>query len=145
MIARLIVVQVFSVIVAALILWLALTLARGQGLEHPVYGYQPQPHSHESEVGKFYETWQRPDARLADGKRHISCCNKMDCEAPEIISRGGKLFARNHKRRPGLDTELPEQLMEHNQEKDGRESPDGKTHVCANHTGVICVVLGSGT
>ena len=157
MISRIVVLQVIAAIALAAFIWLWLATAQSIGQEagrlvsdgrsgQLVYSMQPKPtpHTHDGGVGEFYQTWRKPNERDFTGKRITTCCNTMDCEAPEIITRAGQLYVRNHKMMPGRDVLLPDKLMEHNQ-PDPRESPDGRTHVCANHTGVLCVVLGSGT
>ena len=92
---------------------------------------------------KFYQNWQRPDFRNDKHERTNSCCNKRDCEPVEIIYENGHYYAKlRTATRPVL---IPDNLIEANQ-PDPRESPDGLSHVCWNHTNnmILCAVLGSG-
>lgn len=91
---------------------------------------------------KFYSTWNRPDYRTDSGERFTSCCNKHDCFPAEIKVSKGKFSFRKEGTLGGY-TPIPDALMEHNQ-PDPRESPDGRSHVCANGTYVYCATLGNG-
>jgi hypothetical protein len=95
------------------------------------------------EVGRFIANWKQPINRTADGKRVISCCSEMDCDAAEIVSKNGKLYVRNHKMAQGRDVLIPDHLIEQNQQ-DPTESPDGRNYACMNHSGLLCVTLGAG-
>jgi hypothetical protein len=95
------------------------------------------------DLGRFYANWRQPINRTADGERVISCCSDMDCEPAEIVMKGGKYYVRNHKMARGRDVLVPDHLIEQNQ-RDMKESPDGRNHACLNHSGVLCVTLGAG-
>lgn len=86
---------------------------------------------------KFYSDWRRPPNRTT------SCCSLTDCyplDNNNLKMNGGKWFIFN--KFTNQWTLVPESLIESNQ-PDPRESPDGRGHVCANWTGVLCFVLGS--
>ena len=99
---------------------------------------------------KFYSNWYRPDLDLRDprgdpnGRRLNSCCNKQDCEPAEIVYQNGHYFAKL--RTANGPVLIPDVIIEANQ-SDPRESPDGRSHVCWNHTtnAIYCAVLGSAT
>lgn len=99
------------------------------------------PHDHSGEVGKFYETWKKPNMRNAAGQRIFSCCNKSDCAPVEIVIKNGSTYVRGHFLSPNEDVHFPDYLHEHNQ-PDARESPDGRNHACLNASGPLCLVLG---
>lgn len=91
---------------------------------------------------KFYSNWMRPGG---EGRQHryTSCCSQRDCSPATIVMKDGRYYVRNHKMAPNQDVLIPERLLESNQ-PDPRESPDGQSHACLDHTGqVLCVVLGS--
>lgn len=95
-----------------------------------------QEHSHEGEVGKFYQNWMRPDNRFQ------SCCNNQDCQAVSHVRRtdGQWQFQRTI---DNVWVVVPDSKIE-NYSKDARDSPDGKSHLCSNGELVFCAVLGNG-
>jgi hypothetical protein len=100
-------------------------------------------HRHDGDVGRFYETWQRPHIRKADGARYSSCCSKADCGPVQIVIRNGATYVKGHFLRPNEEVHFPDYLHEHNH-PDARESPDGRNHACMNPHGLpLCLVLGS--
>lgn len=97
-----------------------------------------QEHYHGSEVipgvvGRFYETWMRPDSPS------ISCCSRMDCDAVEEVRNVGGQW-RAKRRKDGIWLSIPPQKIETN-----RDSPDGRAHMCSLGTQVFCFIVGSGT
>ena len=108
--------------------------ARGQEHHHP-----PQ----DMEIHrKFYSTWNRPNG---GEPRPYSCCNEHDCYPAAFKNVGGTWFALRREDKRWVV--IPDNLMEHNQ-RDPRESPDGRNHVCMQAPGlsnqVYCATLGSG-
>ncbi len=109
-----------------------------------VYGDDHQhPAADEAIHDKFYSTWQIPN----NGNQRISsCCNKQDCYPATVRKRagGGWEFER---REDKVWIRVPERLIEQNQ-LDPRESPDDRSHVCAQPPGqsdtVFCFTFGSG-
>jgi hypothetical protein len=121
---------------AALLYWL-LYAASGQELHQ---------HTHDGEVGHFYQTWMRPgyDARgFLTGHRQHSCCNEKDCYSTSFKLVGGTWFTQ--RREDGEWMPIPVRILEENQ-PDPRDSPDGRGHVCMPppDKGNFCAVLGKG-
>jgi hypothetical protein len=121
-------------------LWLALMAWVGMTI-----GAVAQHHHHPTEtitgeVGKFYETWMRPDMP------HVSCCNLKDCYATAAKFENGRWRAQ--RREDGKWLTIPESKIERN-----RDMPDGRAHLCAAtphgessyENGVICFGVGSGS
>lgn len=102
--------------------------------------------SEERQVYEFYARWMRPKGRF-EGMTHraASCCNKTDCFPVEEIRKvAGTYFVRV--RTPnGLSPEykVDASIIEANQ-RDPRESPDGRSHACIIGGMVVCFVEGSG-
>ena len=98
-------------------------------------------HAHDGEVGRFYQSWLRPDIRVA-GNRTQSCCNQMDC-APANFRKVGGQWEGFHSQF-GQWYRIPENLFEHNQD-DPRESPDARGHLCVlkSQGKVLCAVMAS--
>jgi hypothetical protein len=109
-------------------------------LLYPASGQQLHQHTHDGEVGHFYQTWMRP------GHRQHSCCNEKDCYSTSFKLIGGTWFAQ--RREDGEWMPIPVGILEDNQ-PDPRDSPDGRGHVCMQPPGkgnvVFCAVLGSAT
>jgi hypothetical protein len=99
--------------------------------------------TYDEALGRFYANWKQPINRDQDGARVVSCCSDMDCEPAEIVMKGGKYYVRNHKMAQGKDVLVPDHLIEQNQ-RDMKESPDGRNHACLNYSGILCVTLGAG-
>lgn len=81
---------------------------------------------------KFYENWLMPSDRSR------SCCNTMDCSPAEYRFSGGDWFAR----KAGTDgqfVKIPENTIEHE-----RDTPDGRSHLCARGESVYCFIPGAG-
>ena len=100
-------------------------------------------HHHEGmspEVDRFYSTWLQPN----EGRqRYYGCCSRLDCYPTDAQFRGGHWWARH--RETGNWIIVPSHKVEHDQ-PDGRDSPDGRTHMCASPTGVVyCFVVATGT
>ena len=95
-----------------------------------------QEHSHEGEVGKFYQEWHRPDNRF------MSCCNNLDCAAVSHVRRvnGQWEFQRTS---DDVWVIVPDSKIE-NYVDDAHDSPDGKSHMCSSGELVFCAVLGNG-
>ena len=102
---------------AALLYWLL----------YPASSQELHQHTHDGEVGHFYQTWMRPgDFGLGIPHRKNSCCNEKDCHpvegryVPEGPEGGTVLEIRVSGRwvKVPRDRILPE------------PSPDGGTHAC---------------
>jgi len=117
-------------------LWLALMVA-------PAAAQEIHRHGNEvitGEVGRFYETWRKPD------KPNESCCNRLDCYATEARFVNDRWQAK--RREDGKWLNIPEQKIERN-----RDMPDSRAHLCApppNHPhyekdAVFCFGAGSGS
>ena len=113
-----------------------------------VAGDDPPGHTHDGEVGKFYQSWNQPDL-AGMGHRGAGCCGNADCRPARTLrptSRAGADFEVEV-----LDPYLlkflwypvPNRIWEDVQE-DPRESPDGRNHVCINGGRVICAVRAPG-
>lgn len=100
--------------------------AAAQQHHHPTEGF-------EGATGRFYETWMRPD------QPKVSCCNRMDC-AP--VSQVRQIAGRWQARRDidGVWLDIPPEKIE-----EGRDSPDGRSHLCSIGSTVLCFIVGSGT
>ncbi len=95
-----------------------------------------QEHSHEGEVGRYYEKWMRPD------NRNMSCCHDQHCAVVEQVRRedGGWMMLRTKDQQWLF---VPNAKIE-NYRDDARDSPDGRSHLCSSGTLVFCGVLGDG-
>jgi len=105
-------------------------------------------HSHDGDVGQFYQTWQIPDtAGFWAGRRIGSCCNKTDCRPVNAMRRasGGGASWEVQLREPDGRLSpwyrVPDAKWE-DQQSDPRESPDGQAHACIRNGMVICAVRG---
>jgi hypothetical protein len=129
--------KVFALLLALILVVLIVLVHR--------LAFHYQAHAHDMEqahgnvelerVYRFYDSWMRlPD-------RRYSCCSKTDCHDVEVRQdpEGGWQFLDKSQ---NLWRHIPEAILEHNA-ADGRESPDGKNHVCYNTMYVFCAVLGS--
>ncbi len=91
---------------------------------------------------KFYATWLRSDIREA-GQRVHSCCSQQDCYPTQFKMIGGRWHALH--RETGRWIIVLDSQFEHNA-PDPRESPDGRSHLCASPLGnTFCAVLGGNT
>lgn len=100
---------------------------------------RPQEHSHDGEVGRFYENWKMPGVT----PRTVSCCNQQDCADVEHVRIwNGEL--QMQRRSDGRWLTIPKEKLESNFD-DARDSPDGRSHLCSVGGNVYCAVLGSGT
>jgi hypothetical protein len=98
------------------------------------------PPEHQELHEKFYSTWMIPRPGMPD-HRKASCCDKRDCYPAEVTRIGGQWFFLHRETKRWLP--IPENRLEHNQ-PDPRESPDGRSHICAGTTGVLyCATLGA--
>ncbi len=123
---------VLTIIGAAIMLGMCVTIIRAQEHDHNAMG----------ERGQFYESWKTPHNRMPDGSRNISCCSKQDCDAVEHVRYfNGQL--QMQRRRDGQWLTIPREKLESNYD-DARDSPDGFSHMCSMHGNVYCAVLGSG-
>ncbi len=95
-------------------------------------------HTHEGDVGKFYQTWRMQPLRTT------GCCGNTDCrtaiETKKVGDRFEVLVFDPDLAKPKWYV-VPNGQWEDRQE-DPRESPDGRTHVCINAGRVICAVRG---
>jgi hypothetical protein len=80
---------------------------------------------------QFYSTWMRPD------QPDKSCCNRRDCAPVTQVRRLGN---RWQALRDGEWLTIPSEKIDLN-----RDSPDGRSHLCAIGGTVLCFVLGAGT
>jgi len=83
-------------------------------------------------LGQFYETWMRPNNPKS------SCCNRQDCSPVTAIRHLQGMWQAQ--RADGQWLNIPNYAIEQR-----RDSPDGRSHVCAIGLSVICFVFGSGT
>lgn len=90
---------------------------------------------------QFYSTWMMPNG---GEPRTNSCCNNQDCYPTQFKKIRGTWYAL--RREDGSWMPIPESKLEHLQ-PDPRESPDGRSHVCASpvYPNVYCAVVGQGT
>jgi hypothetical protein len=97
-----------------------------------------QEHQHGADTiygatGRFYETWMRPDQPAS------SCCNRHDCDtAVDVKQVNGRWWAR--KKGGGPLMSIPPEKVEQ-----GRDSPDGQSHICSVGSTVLCFLPGGGT
>jgi hypothetical protein len=96
-----------------------------------------QEHHHPAETitgatGLFYETWMRPDMPSQ------SCCNRSDCATVSEVKRIGNRWQARRKSDGKWLTIPPEKVEE------GRDSPDGQSHLCSVGTTVFCFIAGAG-
>jgi len=105
-------------------------------------GAEEQPgHTHEGEVGKFYQTWKQPTDRNENGERTKGCCGENDCHPVAQLRRNGEdWFFYDTTYRVWIL--IPPDKIEDNQ-PDPRDSPDGNWHVCNQRSMVFCAVRGS--
>jgi hypothetical protein len=98
-------------------------------------------HHHEGmshEVDRFYSTWRQP---AYGNPRTMGCCDRTDCYPTKAKFEDGLWLAMH--RETGRWIIIPPDKVEHDQ-IDPRESPDGRTHLCANRYGTVyCFVVGS--
>lgn len=80
---------------------------------------------------RFYSTWMMPD------NRSQSCCHNEDCSPAESRFENGHWIARKAGREDWLM--VPDGKIERE-----RDSPDGRSHLCARGTAVYCFEPGSG-
>jgi hypothetical protein len=117
-----------NIIKAAIIIIVTLLifypLARAQDHQHP-------DKTITGATARFYETWMRPDMPT------VSCCNKMDCDvAVEVKHHFGQWWAR---KAGGPLISIPAEKVEQ-----GRDSPDGQSHLCSIGGTVLCFLPASG-
>lgn len=93
----------------------------------------PQGHpSHDVALHeKFYSTWQMPDNRA------MSCCHNEDCSPAESKFENGQWLARKAGREDWMS--VPASKIERE-----RDSPDGRSHLCARGTAIYCFAPGFG-
>jgi hypothetical protein len=126
-------------------IWLAITMLL-LGLyfigQHVAHAQEVQPgHTHDGEVGAFYQSWYLPNHRDLQGYRKGSCCNNIDCHPVNQIKQvGEKWFFFDIPTNQWVL--IPATLLEDNQ-PDPRDSPDGQWHVCNQGSTVFCAVRGS--
>lgn len=91
-----------------------------------------QEHSHDGDVGKFYEGWMRPDFPEA------SCCNKQDCAPVNHVRYENGRWAMQ-RASDGVWLDIPPEKIELN-----RDTPDGRSHMCSINSTVYCAIVGIG-
>jgi hypothetical protein len=99
------------------------------------------PPEHQELHEKFYSTWLRPDWGRVDGRRTESCCNEQDCYPVETRMRNGKW---EYLRREDNAWIIVRDGINEMDQDDPRESPDGRSHVCATTAWTYCFVPGAG-
>lgn len=120
-----------AILIAAGVILLALLLL------YPLAHANAQEHQHpggtiHGATGQFYETWMRPD------KPTSSCCNRQDCDtAIDVKQVDGRWWAR--KKGGGALMSIPPEKVEQ-----GRDSPDGQSHVCSIGSTVLCFLPAGG-
>lgn len=92
-------------------------------------------HTHEGDVGRFYQSWMMPDSPKT------SCCHDQDCSPAASRIVNGRWEAQ----RDGAWISVPNQKIEQN-----RDSPDGRSHLCGRPAygggfSVFCFVAGNGS
>jgi hypothetical protein len=92
-------------------------------------------HEHHSAAGRFYQSWMMPDAPW------MSCCNDEDCAPAASKFENGSWWARWSDKDPWL--QVPANKVEQS-----KDSPDGRSHLCArpymSGVAVLCFVRGGG-
>jgi hypothetical protein len=96
-----------------------------------------QEHNHSGAVGRFYETWMKPENRLQ------SCCNKQDCAPVRNVRRINGQWVMERES-DGEWVIVPDSKIENYAKDNPRDSPDGRSHLCSSATLVFCAVLGDG-
>jgi hypothetical protein len=99
------------------------------------------PPEHQELHEQFYSTWLRPDFGRVDGQRTKSCCNQEDCYPVETRMRNGKW---EYLRREDNTWVVVRDGVNEMDQDDPRESPDGRSHVCATTAWTYCFVPGAG-
>lgn len=99
--------------------------AAAQEHQHPGVTYS-------GDVARFYETWTRPDSPRQ------SCCNKVDCAPIRGVRKtlDGRVEAQRDI--DGAWLIIPPAKMEQ-----GRDSPDGRSHMCSMGFTVFCFIFGT--
>jgi hypothetical protein len=117
-------------------------------------------HTHEGEVGKFYQSWRQPLNRDGYGNRTVPCCGGQDCrpilemrknENGQIAYPSNRVFPSQWKilikvpyDNVPMWVAVPDAVWEDNQ-PDPRDSPDGRGHACLTYSGYItCAVRAPG-
>jgi hypothetical protein len=107
-----------------------------------------QDHTHDGDVGKFYQNWQVPGIPGFDAARSGSCCSQHDCR-PVVAMRaasGGRASWEVQLQEPDGSLSpwyrVPDNKWE-DQQADPRESPDGHSHACVRNGRVVCAVRGT--
>ena len=123
-------------------MWLGLAFSLSAALAQAASGQELHQHTHDGDVGHFYQTWMRPGHfGLGIPHRKHSCCNEKDCYSTSFKLIGGTWFAQ--RREDGEWMPIPVGILEDNQ-PDPRDSPDGRD-VCMQPPGkgnvVFCAVL----
>jgi hypothetical protein len=111
--------------VTAAVAALPFAIARLSAQEH----HHPPQHAQIHE--QFYSNWKRPD------QPHISCCSLVDCAPAEARMVNGQWFARKEGEQHWYP--IPPEKIEIN-----RDSPDGRSHLCAMNDRVFCFIVGAG-
>lgn len=138
----------YTILVVVLViaaLWAVMAMAQDDPLH--------TGHTHQGDVGQFYQTWPRPLDRSS------SCCGNQDCR-PILQMRkhpGGKLAFNSQIADATWEVLIyvpwdrqPEwmavaDMIWEDARPDPRESPDGHSHACVTYSGyVICAVRASG-
>ncbi|SRR6266576_4774444 len=96
-------------------------------------------HTHKGAVGKFYQTWNRPEDRTKN------CCGVADCRPILAIHKLGNGSFDIEVNDYGVVKRfrVPDDIWEDSQ-SDPRESPDERSHACIEKGKVICAVRAGG-
>lgn len=123
----------FALLGAGLVLLALLMItimpAHGQEHRHPDATYTDK-------VGRFYETWMRPD------NPGYSCCSRRDCAPVRAVRRAPDGTWEAQRDSDGAWLRIPAARIEQH-----KDSPNTDSHMCAipgTYT-VLCFVFGSGT
>ncbi len=103
-------------------------------LVSPSRGEEAIGHTHEGDVGRFYQSWMMPDSPKT------SCCHDQDCSPAASRIVDGHWEAQ----RDGAWYSIPAYKIEQN-----RDSPDGRSHLCGRPAygggfSVFCFIAGNG-
>lgn len=109
---------------------IAAIMLAGAASAQPVHHHTGKSHA----ADLFYSTWMKPD------RPNEFCCNKIDCDEAQVRIVDGQIWAK--RKRDILFRLVPAAKIEQ-----GRDSPDGLSHLCApnqNAHEVYCFVAGIG-